>query len=301
VAGLAQAGTVSGASGPATHLPSGYEREDDGPTYFVYASDHGPALRGAGLDRVEGWLARLVEDAAQPGRGSLARVELADGTRAVLKQMRRGGLLAPLWRDRYVGERRLVDNLRAPLAALARGVPTARPLALLVLAGPPGLRRGWLATEEIVGAEDLSRRIGSGDPPSRDEIDRVVDVVRHMHEAGIDHPDLNLGNLLVRRGSDGVPQAFVVDLDRGRVGSAPVSWRRRVRALRRLERSSVKQFGERPLAGFDLRRRWYAAYARGDDRSGRRLDRARRSNRFWLALHRLGWRTGDGESESTGP
>jgi hypothetical protein len=110
-----------------------------------------------------------------------------------------------------------------------------------------------------------------------------------MHDVGVDHPDLNLGNLLLRRIPPDEPRAFIVDLDRARMYSGPLSWPVRIRALRRLERSSVKLFGERPLAGFDLCREWYVAYAAGDTRIERHLERARRGNRLRFGLHRLGW------------
>ena len=38
---------------------------------------------------------------------------------------------------------------RRPLEALGRGVPTAPPLAMLLIGGPPGLYRAWAAFEEI--------------------------------------------------------------------------------------------------------------------------------------------------------
>jgi hypothetical protein len=110
-----------------------------------------------------------------------------------------------------------------------------------------------------------------------------------MHDAGVEHRDLNLGNLLLRRGGSGAGEAFVVDLDRARLWDRPVPLRLRIRALCRLERSTVKLFGERPLGGFDLRREWYRAYAGGDVELAARLDRARRANRLTLSLHRLGW------------
>ena len=62
-----------------------------------------------------------------------------------------------------------------------------------------------------------------------------------------------------------------------------------MRALRRLERSAVKRFGERPVEAFDLRGRIYEAYAEGDPRWRRAVERARRANRFWIGLHRLAW------------
>jgi len=271
-------------------VPEGFEaRRTDGTTLIV-ARDRRDSIESAGLESPENWQRHLAQRGSGAGRGGIARLRLADGATAVLKQMRRGGTFAALWRERYLGTGRLLDNLRIPLEALRRGVPTASPLALLLVSGPPGFFRAWAAYEEIANAPDVIEYLRSTDPPTAEEIDLVVGVIRKMHDAGIEHRDLNLGNLLLRRREGAGSEAFVVDLDRARLWDAPVPWSHRIRALRRLERSSVKLFGERPLQGFDLRRRWYEAYAQGDSDLATRLDRARRANRLRLGLHRFGWR-----------
>jgi len=271
-------------------VPEGFEALRTDGTTLIVARDLSESIRSAGLESPENWQRHLAERGSGAGRGGTVRLRLAGGTTAVLKQMRRGGTLAALWRDRYLGTGRLLDNLRIPLEAMRRGVPTARPLALLLASGPPGFSRAWAAYEEIANAPDVIQVLRSTDPPTIEEIDVVVGVIRKMHDEGIEHRDLNLGNLLLRRRGEGASEAFVVDLDRARLWDEPVPMSHRIRALCRLERSSVKLFGERPLEPFDLRRRWYEAYAQGDPELAVRLDKARRSNRLKLGLHRLGWR-----------
>ena len=270
-------------------VPEGFEALRTDGTTLIVAADRRESIQAAGLASPENWQRHLGQHASGAGRGGTARLRLADGTTAVLKQMRRGGALAGLWRDRYAGTRRLLDNLRIPSEAVRRGVSTARPLAMLLVGGPPGLTRAWAAYEEIARAPDLIEYLRSADPPTIEEIDVVAGVVRKMHDEGIEHRDLNLGNLLLRRGANAGPEAFVVDLDRGRLWDEPVPMRLRIRALCRLERSSVKLFGERPIEAFDLRRRWYDAYAQDDRALAERLDKARRANHLKLRLHRLGW------------
>jgi len=290
---------VNGGSGPPSltdlsDISEEFEvRGAEGSTLIV-VREHAAAVVQAGLDRPQGWDERIAAGATGAGRGGTARLDLADGLGGVLKRMRRGGMLAKLWRDRFAGRRRLLENLRVPLEATRRGIATAAPVALLLVEGPPGLYRAWLALEEILGASNLVERLSGERPPDETEVDAVVGLIRRMHDRGIEHPDLNLGNLLLRDRPDGEGadafEPFVVDLDRARVLPGALSWTARVRALRRLERSSVKLFGERPIEGFDLRRRWYEAYACGDEAWLARLERARRANRFWLSLHRLGWK-----------
>jgi 3-deoxy-D-manno-octulosonic acid kinase len=202
-----------------------------------------------------------------------------------LKRLRRGGLLAAVWRDRFVGRERLLDNLRLPVEALRREVPTAAPLALLIERAGPWLYRGWLALEEL-DATDLRTRLARGNGLEGEELRAVMRLVRRMHERGVDHRDLNLGNLLVGPGAG--PPAWVVDLDRARLRDRPLGFRARLRALRRLERSYVKCAHPRS-ASADVRRSVYAAYAGEDTGLGRRLERCRRAGRLWIGLHRLGW------------
>jgi hypothetical protein len=105
-----------------------------------------------------------------------------------------------------------------------------------------------------------------------------------MHDAGLEHPDLNLGNLLLRPSPSG-PQAFVVDLDRAHLERRPLSRARRQAALRRLERSHAKLFGvPGPLDGDGDA--WYAGYAGDDAALSAYLSAGRPAGRLRLAVHR---------------
>ena len=206
-------------------------------------------------------------------------MSLGDGTRLLLKQLRRGGAVAAIWRERFVGSRRLLHNLLVPLAAIERGVRTPRPLALLLVAGPPGLVRGWLAQEEIVDAVDLATRLVSGPAPRAEERVRMMRCVRSAHDAGLDHRDLNLGNLLL------APRdALLIDLDGARLVPAPLPFEARMRALRRLERSCIKLLGAG--GGTDAHGWIYADYAGDDAPLARRLAAGRDSARLRRARRR---------------
>lgn len=232
------------------------------------------------------------------GRGGTRRVDLGDGRRAVVKKMRRGGLAARVWRDRFIGAGRLVANLEVPVRALRLGIPTARPLALLLREGLPGLFQAWMATEEIGGTEDLLARLRRDPVPSEPEQRSVLRTLRDAHDAGLDHPDLNLGNVLVGSGKgDGDWSVHLIDLDRSTQAQTALPFRARQRCLRRLERSYVKNFGDPGPLGPGGTDRWYDLYAEGDAVLGDRLRSGRRAGRRLLGLHRLGWRlTGSGRS-----
>ncbi len=242
----------------------------------------------AGLADAAVWEAALASGG--PGRGAAGRLELFGGVRLVLKRMRRGGLAAAVWRDRFASAARLLRNLSVPVEAARRGVATAAPAALLVEEGPPGLYRAWLATLEIPGAKDLLSRLSCSPPPDEKEIAAVIRAVRHLHDAGVEHRDLNLGNLLLGPGGDGEPEAWVVDLDRAKLHPGPLPARKRRAALRRMERSYLKRFGEAGPLGGAPGARWRGIYAEGNEALAAALEAGRGVARASLALHRLGWR-----------
>jgi hypothetical protein len=223
------------------------------------------------------------------GRGATAVVAGAPGSRWRLKTMRRGGRLAGIWHERYGSARRLVATLSASAEAQARGVPTAQPIALIVEAGPNGFARGAMAFAEIEGSEDLAQRVVRH-AATRADLEVTTAAVRAMHDRGVLHPDLNLGNVLLRARRDALPEVFLIDFDRATFtpGSLPV--RCRQRALRRLERSCAKLTGAPGPLGPGSEDLWYSTYAGGDAGLARRLARGRPWGRFALAVHRLGWR-----------
>jgi len=192
-------------------------------------------------------------------------------------------------KELFAGAGRLLDNLRLPIEALKRGIPTAAPAALLLVPGPGGMFHGWLAVAEIADADDLSALYAAGATPSRSELGAAIGLVLLMHEAGLEHRDLNLGNLLVRGGA-GRCDAFVIDLDGASFNAGPLSFGRRRAALRRLERSYVKQAilsGGRPIQ--TERDRIYELYAAGDSALAAQLQRGRALGNFQIFLHRLWW------------
>ena len=105
-----------------------------------------------------------------------------------------------------------------------------------------GHYRAWLAVEELAGAVDLATAYASSAEPSRADLAAVMQAVRRMHDLGLEHRDLNLGNLLIRLGEGGC-EVFVIDLDRAKLHPGALSFHLRQRSLRRLERSYVKTVG----------------------------------------------------------
>ncbi len=164
---------------------------------------------------------------------------------------------------------------------------TPLPLALLLHRVAGGLYEAWLGVEEVEGAADLLSKLSAGEA-SRDDIAAAMRSVRKMHDEGVEHRDLNLGNLLLRV-VEGAPEGWVVDLDRARLHDAPLGTPLRRAGLERLQRSWLKYVGSPPVGGFDstiLRE----LYAGGDDALERALAAGRTARRLRFALHRLNWR-----------
>lgn len=236
------------------------------------------ALRGAGLGSADDWRNLLARAPGGTGRGATARLELLGGPRVVVKKMRRGGLAARLWRDRFAGTRRLLANLTVAEEAKRRGIATPSPVALCLRADGLGLYQAWLMIEEIAQARDLLSVFKEGAPPPG-VLEAAMGLVRRMHDAGLHHRDLNLGNLLVREDPPGTREAFVIDLDRAVLRPGPLDDGDRLRALLRLERSYVKHVGAPGPLGDDAHSVWLALYTGDDADLAGRLEAARRAPR----------------------
>lgn len=177
------------------------------------------------------------------GRGAAWFVDAPFGD-CVLRGYRRGGLAARVSRSSYVwtGEARVrsVAEFFLLREVRARGVPVPTPIAAFYLRS--GLRyRAAILIERIPAAVTLAERVARGDAPWND----AGRLVARAHRAGLDHADLNASNILF----DGTGDAWLIDLDRGRLRAPARSWRDG--NLARLQRSLLKLRGERTVAEID--------------------------------------------------
>lgn len=179
------------------------------------------------------WRSLGKAHATEGGRGASWFV---DGPEPwVLRRYRRGGLVGRLVDDAYLwlGEARARPLAEWRLLAWAHdaGLPVVRPVAARVVRDGVAYR-GALITARVA-ARPLAARLRAGeDPPALWSAAGAA--VARCHAAGLDHPDLNLNNLLLA--DDGA--AFVIDLDRGRRRESGL-WR--ARNLARLGRSLDKE------------------------------------------------------------
>jgi 3-deoxy-D-manno-octulosonic acid kinase len=236
-----------------------------------------------------GELARRLADASGArGRAATALLRARDGSCALLRPVRHGGLLAPLWGERLLGLGRALRELRVAAELHARGAPVSRPLLVV------GVRRGlfWhaaLATAYEQDARDGLALLAAEPPRARlaSALDAAARAVRHFHDAGGHHADLHLGNLLFREGERAC-EALVIDLDGARAG-APPGAPRRMRELMRLYRSAGKR-GQLARIGARGCARFLSAYCAGDRALRRALLASLPRERLRLARHAASWR-----------
>lgn len=187
------------------------------------------------------WGAERAERAIHAGRGPLWVTRLGE-TRVAVRHYRRGGWLAPL----LLGDRYL-DSPPRPFRELAvserlrsAGVATPRVVAGVAARAWPGYRAD-LATRWLEGGRPLEDLLAPGAYPDGEREAALAaggETVGRAHAAGLDHPDLNVTNLLLRRNPEGRWWAALLDLDRARI--VPPERSRAHRNLVRLERSLRK-------------------------------------------------------------
>jgi 3-deoxy-D-manno-octulosonic acid kinase len=182
----------------------------------------------------EFWRARgeLLDVAA--GRGSAWFIR--SGTRQwALRHFRRGGFIARLSPDRYVwaGEDRVRAFAEWRLLHLLTGRGVAVPKPVAARYSRAGLLyRCDLITQRIVDARPVSAALADQVLPES-SWHAVGAAIARLHDAGVDHADLNAHNVLI----DLKGIVTVIDFDRGRL-RAPGAWASR--NLQRLRRSLVK-------------------------------------------------------------
>ncbi len=170
------------------------------------------------------------------GRGDMAVFPWASGQKGIIRRHLRGGMMRRLFNDRYLLCNRPLREFEAHREVAARGV--VAPLPLGVRWERRGLwYRGALATELLAGA-DLDAYLQDATVSWDNKaamLRQCGALVRHMHDQGVYHADLQLKNIFIGSGGP-----VLLDFDRARLG-ASVSRIGRARNLLRLRRSFEKR------------------------------------------------------------
>jgi 3-deoxy-D-manno-octulosonic acid kinase len=237
---------------PNRPIPQGYETWQFDGGYALARADVRAAVAGA-LERRRSlyrWAAEAEGREHFAGRGAAYGAVLG-GVRAVVRHARRGGVLASLLGDFFLGEPRFLNELEVSLKLSAAGVPTPALVAGVAYRAGPGYRAD-VATERVDGRDLASLFFGPEPPegPGREAVlAAVARLVRGLHEAGFVHPDLQLRNVLAA-GSPEAPQAWLLDVDTCRRSPAHDASARRANLARfyRSWRKWNRRQGERLTA-----------------------------------------------------
>lgn len=196
---------------------------------------------GADLFDLDAWSAKHALDRVAGGRGSIAVLRTGNDP-WVLRHYRRGGLVAKLWKDRYLwtgvdrtrsfAEWRLLAQLRA------LELPVPKPIAARYV------RQGLTYTADLI-TQMLANTITLAQAVVSSDVDRgtwneIGRTIASFHRHGVHHADLNAHNILLAAAKppvDSGAAVYVLDFDRGRI-RARGAWEEDV--LKRLRRSLEK-------------------------------------------------------------
>jgi hypothetical protein len=187
-----------------------------------------------------GELASAVE-AGAGNRQSAFRLNLGDGLELFARKSRRGGMIARILNELYVGVTpRPFTELAVTIEAMRRGIPVAEPMGAMVEWVGPALYRGFFLTRAVQGMTLWEFLKTDDDPTVRTHVlEQARASIATMHDKGLFHADLNLHNLLVTRARDSFT-VIIIDLDKSRLFDASVSSPMRRTNAARLIRSARK-------------------------------------------------------------
>jgi hypothetical protein len=231
-------------------VPPGFSRREQGGASLVLRDDVAEALLAAGVASPE--TLRTRASATYEGRGRPFGVEVPGAGRVFVRQYRHGGALRRVTGELYRGDGRFVAELAALVRAARAGVRVVEPLGVVSLPAGLGLRRGWLLAREAPGAVDvLTFLVRRPEPAKRRAVlEAAGRAIRALFDAGFEHPDLHLKNLLVAPDGD----VLVLDFDGVREKSE-LPRERRLAALFRFDRYAAKQAAAgRPVSRADRMR-----------------------------------------------
>jgi tRNA A-37 threonylcarbamoyl transferase component Bud32 len=182
--------------------------------------------------RLQDWLASGQASIVKHGpHRTVYRVQLADRS-IYIKHHRvpNAGAMLSQWAQSSKGRRELACIDKAAAAT----IPTLTALALGEQRRAGLVLENYLVTEGIEDVQPLDRFIqetlpnlpaGRRGKLCRTLTDGLAELVAKLHEAGVLHPDLHSGNVLVRPHADDSVQLFLIDLQEAE-SSRTVSWRR---------------------------------------------------------------------------
>lgn len=184
------------------------------------------------------------------GRGGI-RILTIGSTKFVCRQYLHGGVLRGLTRDFFFSGKRASAEMEVLFYLCGKGVPVATPVATIVEERLIA-KRPYLVTVYEDDAVDLLQYLKDSTKKKRLRAIRgFARLLWDLEQSGVYHPDLHLGNVLVK--PDG--SLLLVDFDRAyrtRIGKREMlkMLLRLARYVEKMERSGCVVFGETERAMF---------------------------------------------------
>jgi 3-deoxy-D-manno-octulosonic acid kinase len=218
------------------------------------------------------------------GRGSypVARIKTSAGKEieVIIRAYRRGGLAGLVLPDMFTDARRPLEELALTEKGRVDGVALPEIIGLQMKWVAPFFYRARIAVKKIPDTITLNETLLSfakegGNhkelyAKKRSLIAALVKSVRQLHNAGINHRDLNIRNILIKRaGLDFT--AYIIDLDKSACEPGPkgLGFDKRIDNLIRLNRSLSKMLFKSGLLFKEVlsqtdRRRFLESYLQGE-------------------------------------
>ena len=175
------------------------------------------------------------------GRGTTWFVQL-DTIPAALRHYRRGGLFGKLVKDQYWfsgwDKTRSAEEFQLLLTLIKAGVNVPRPIAARAVKVGRTYRADLLS-ERIPNARDLVSILQER-TLSKEMYKKIGHEIAKMHNAGVNHTDLNIHNILL----DDKDKVWIIDFDKCRLASEG-QWKER--NVERLKRSFHKEYRTRNI------------------------------------------------------
>jgi hypothetical protein len=135
--------------------------------------------------------------------------------RVAVRHAMRGGWIAKFLKDRFLPPTRVLRELMNAVRLHLMGIPTPNILALVTYPAGGIFRRADVMTQFIQDGIDLAAIFADArnDEQRRPILDAIATLLGKMAAGGVQHPDLNLKNILITAEESGYT-AHVLDIDR---------------------------------------------------------------------------------------
>ena len=182
IARLRQARELLGLDVPDS-APRGYEAIAEGKTVTVVKPPFADALRDRRPALPPAHCRLPTADCPLPtvpaGRAPMQRIALPDGGTALVRQCRRGGLLARLLGDKHLDGNRFLREIAVSDALRRRGIPTPEIIAGIRRETFPGIYRAEIVSREVPDSLDLAAALRAapsdgGQPPDSGHASRTT-------------------------------------------------------------------------------------------------------------------------------